>query len=257
MGCGGSRMGNAGGDEVSARIRPLLRRRLEEMKKRSHASVLRGNQTLSKKELLKHGGSDGEETEHDGSMRSAKVAPAPSDHDEVNNEEVVYEEVVEKVIEVVKEQRDDGDYDDHGGCDDGHGHDVDGDHHEEEDEEEEIEGRMSNFDERMICPASPSFKVYCIDISDSDDDEHKDKYGEEKKSSKTENSDIVVDPKDQSIKTAKNGRKGRRRFSIPLPKAATPKKYLFNVASPCYSAAAGGCMGNHHSRLVQEKSSTN
>ncbi|XP_010536592.1 PREDICTED: uncharacterized protein LOC104811564 [Tarenaya hassleriana] len=271
MGCGGSRMGGAEGEAVPAGIRPLLRRRLGGVKKRSQASVLKGNQTLSKKELLRHriGSSDGEETEHDVSMRSAKVAPAP-DHDEVNNNnmEVVYEEVEEKIIEVVKE----GEVDHHDGH--GHGHvchdgcDVHGDdyHHEEEEgelekDDDEEEGRMSNFDERMICPASPSFRVYCIHLSDSDD-EFEDKDGEEKKkSSQTENGAIDdVEPKDQSMERVRKAKKGQRRFRISLPKSAKRKKcHLFNVTAPCYSAVvARGCMGNNHPnpRLAHEKPST-
>ncbi|KAH0937916.1 hypothetical protein HID58_005377 [Brassica napus] len=105
MGCNGSRLGGAAAartDEggvvpLPAGIRPLLRRRLEEMKKRSHASVLKGNQTLSKKELLRHGSSevdDGEEMEekHDSLKLSAKVAPVPDHHVE-EKKEVIYEKI--------------------------------------------------------------------------------------------------------------------------------------------------------------------
>ncbi|KAH0932412.1 hypothetical protein HID58_009529 [Brassica napus] len=103
MGCGSSRLGGGaaaragegGVVPLPEGIRPLLRRRLEEMKKRSHASVLKGNQTQSKKELLRHGSSeDGEEAEeNDDSLKlSAKVAPAPDHHVE-DKKEVIYEKI--------------------------------------------------------------------------------------------------------------------------------------------------------------------
>ncbi|KAL1218821.1 hypothetical protein V5N11_033093 [Cardamine amara subsp. amara] len=270
MGCGVSRLGGstARADEggvvpLPAGIRPLLRRRLEEMKKRSHASVLKGNQTLSKKELLRHGSSeDGEETEeNDGSLKSsAKVAPAP-DHNVEEKKEVIYEKVtsrddVEEVTkqeeeEVVKKQEEVHHHHDQEVVkkqeeENHHGDDVDdvainGVNHDDN------EGRMSNFDERMIGPGSPSFRVYCIDVPyDDDDDEEKD--GEDtRKSMETES--VITEPKeDESIvKKEKRERKGKR-FGMALP-----KKYLSNVTAPCY--AGGGCMGNTNSRIVQEKPS--
>lgn len=204
MGCGGSRLGGAtaradegGVVPLPAGIRPLLRRRLEEMKKRSHASVLKGSQTLSKKELLRHGSSeDGEETEeNDGSLKSsAKVAPAPDHHVE-EKKEVIYEKIpsrddvkeVKEKEEFVKKQEEENhhhDVDDKAinvkkETNDGIKHDDyvdeainvkkegnDGINHDDD------VGRMSNVDERMICPGSPSFRVYCIDVT-SDDDEGK------------------------------------------------------------------------------------
>ncbi|KAG5404006.1 hypothetical protein IGI04_010125 [Brassica rapa subsp. trilocularis] len=119
MGCGSSRLGGGaaaragegGVVPLPEGIRPLLRRRLEEMKKRSHASVLKGNQTQSKKELLRHGSSeDGEEAEeNDDSLKlSAKVAPAPDHHVE-DKKEVIYEKIssikdVKNGEKVVKKQ---------------------------------------------------------------------------------------------------------------------------------------------------------
>lgn len=203
MGCGVSRLGGASartGDggvvPLPAGIRPLLRRRLEEMKKRSHASVLKGSQTLSKKELLRHGSSeDGEETEeNDGSLKSsAKVAPAP-DHNVEEKKEVIYEKItsrgdVQEVKEeekVLKKQEEENHHvvgddsinvkrEETGGIkhDDYVDETInvkkdgnDGMNHEDD------EGRTTNFDERMICPGSPSFRVYCVDVA-SDDDEGK------------------------------------------------------------------------------------
>ncbi|EOA14430.1 hypothetical protein CARUB_v10027633mg [Capsella rubella] len=267
MGCGGSRLGGVaaaraeegGVVPLPAGIRPLLRRRLEEMKKRSHASVLKGSQTQSKKELLRHGSSDdGEDTEeNDGSLKSsAKVAPAPDHHVE-EKKEVIFEKVpsrddVKEVKEeevVVKKQEDENHHQD----------DVkeqeedttinvkkEGDDNKNHDDDEG--SIMSNFDERMIGPGSPSFRVYCIDVPSSDDDEEKD--GEDtRKSMETESVMTELKEVDGSIvKKEKRERRGKR-FGIGLP-----RKYLANVTAPCY--AGGGCMGNtHHSRLVQEKSS--
>ncbi|XP_056861728.1 nuclear polyadenylated RNA-binding protein 3-like isoform X2 [Raphanus sativus] len=273
MGCGGSRLGGA----ASARageggvvplpegIRPLLRRRLEEMKKRSHASVLKGSQTQSKKELLRHGSSeDGEEAEEsDDSLKlSAKVAPAPDHHVE-EKKEVIYEKVssikdVKEGEEVVKKQdekidglisvkkeRNDG----------GHDEDIIVKNQGDDDHDE---GRMSNFDERMICPGSPSFRVYCINVTSSDDDDDdddaddKEKNGEDRgKSMETES--VIIESKEQNesiVKKKKKERKGKR-FGMALP-----RKYLANVTAPCYAGVGRGCMGNNtHSRVVQEKSS--
>lgn len=189
---GAARANEGGVVPLPAGIRPLLRRRLEEMKKRSHASVLKGNQTQSKKELLRHGSSeDGEETEEndvDSLKSSAKVAPAPDQHVE-EKKEVIYEKVpsrddveeVKKEEEVVKKQEEKNHHD----VDDDKVIDVkkEGDDVINHDEamtnvrkEEDVgadhdEGKMSNFDERMICPGSPSFRVYCIDVPSSDDDD--------------------------------------------------------------------------------------
>ncbi|CAN6813424.1 unnamed protein product [Brassica oleracea] len=277
MGCGSSRLGGGaaaragegGVVPLPEGIRPLLRRRLEEMKKRSHASVLKGNQTQSTKELLRHGSSeDGEEAEeNDYSLKlSAKVAPAPDHHVE-DKKEVIYEKISsiknvkegEKVVKkqdekiddvisikkegndediIVKKQGDDGlDHDDHD------------------------EGRMSNFDERMICPGSPSFRVYCINVTssddDDDDDDDKEKDGEDKRKS-METQSVIIEPKEITtqenesiVKKEKKERKGKR-FGMALP-----RKYLANVTAPCYAGAGRGCMGNNtdHSRVVQEKSS--
>ncbi|KAH0889219.1 hypothetical protein HID58_051648 [Brassica napus] len=106
-----ARAGEGGVVPLPEGIRPLLRRRLEEMKKRSHASVLKGNQTQSTKELLRHGSSeDGEEAEeNDDSLKlSAKVAPAPDHHVE-DKKEVIYEKIssiknVKEGEKVVKKQ---------------------------------------------------------------------------------------------------------------------------------------------------------
>ncbi|KAJ0243056.1 Nuclear polyadenylated RNA-binding protein [Hirschfeldia incana] len=272
MGCGGSRLGGAaaarenegGVVPLPAGIRPLLRRRLEEMKKLSHASVLKGNQTMSKKELLRHGSSevdDGEETEEkqDSLKLSAKVAPAPDHHVE-EKKEVIYENIssrddvidVKKEEEVVKKQDEDNHHD--GVIDVAMNVKKDGDdgsnHNEHEkvinDKEEDDsvdhdEGRMSNFDERMICPGSPSFRVYCMDVTSDDDEEEKDAE-DTRKSMETESVIIELKEDESIVKREKSERKGKR-FGIALP-----RKYLANVTA--------GCMGNHtHARLLQEKSS--
>ncbi|CAF1899868.1 hypothetical protein HID58_046618 [Brassica napus] len=267
MGCGGSRLGGAaaaraeegGVVPLPAGIRPLLRRRLEEMKKRSHASVLKGNQTLSKKELLRHGSSevdDGEEMEekHDSWKLSAKVAPVPDHHVE-EKKEVIYEKISSRDgIKEVKKQDEDNHHHDfvddvamnvNKEGDNGSNHNehdkVINDKKEEDDCVDHDEGRMSNFDERMICPGSPSFRVYCIDVTSGDDEEEKD--AEDTRKSMESESVIIESKEDESIvKKEKRERKGKR-FGIALP-----RKYLANVTA--------GCMGNHtHARLVQDKSS--
>ncbi|CDY16350.1 BnaA02g11540D [Brassica napus] len=266
-GAAAARTDEGGVVPLPAGIRPLLRRRLEEMKKRSHASVLKGNQTLSKKELLRHGSSevdDGEEMEekHDSLKLSAKVAPVPDHHVE-EKKEVIYENIssrdgvkeVKKEEEIVKKQDEDNHH--HGVVDDvamnvnkegdnGSNHNehdkVINDKKDEDDSVDHDEGRMSNFDERMICPGSPSFRVYCIDVT-SDDDEEEEKDAEDTRKSMESESVLIESKEDESIvKKEKRERKGKR-FGIALP-----RKYLANVTA--------GCMGNHtHARLMQEKSS--
>ncbi|KAJ4875890.1 hypothetical protein Rs2_40908 [Raphanus sativus] len=287
MGCGGSRLGGvaaARADEggvvpLPAGIRPLLRRRLDEMKKRSHANVFKGNNTLSKTEFLRHNSSeDGDEKEEnvESLKLSSKVAPAPEHHVE-EKKEVIYEKVssideVKEEEEVVKKQdeKNDDAVNVKKEGNDGINHDEiiiakkeggDGVAQDGRINLDEViiakkkgyngvdhdEGRMSNLDERMICPGSPSFRVYCIDVASDDDEEEK--YGEvARKSMETES--ISIEPKeDESIvKKEKRERKGNR-FGIALP-----RKYLANVTAQCYANA--GCMGNNtHTRRVQEKSS--
>ncbi|CAN8302387.1 unnamed protein product [Cochlearia groenlandica] len=280
MGCGGSRLtgqaamrANEGGVvPLPAGIRPLIRRRLEEMKKRSHVNVLKGNQTLSKKELLKHGSSeDGEEAEENEdkiTKSSAKVAPVSDLHVE-EKKEVIYEKIVpkndddvqedEKIVKkqdhdeeihhdenvndvvesiiVVKKEEDVDGVNDHD--------EVIANKKEENDCVNHDEEKMNNLDERMICNGSPSFRVYCVDVV-SDDEEEKD--GESTRESMETESVIIEHKEDGSIvKQDKKERRGKR-FGIALP-----RRYLANVTATCY--AGGGCMGNNtQSRLMQEKS---
>ncbi|CAH8383780.1 unnamed protein product [Eruca vesicaria subsp. sativa] len=226
MGCGGSRLGGAAGARAGEGsvvplpegIRPLLRRRLEEMKKRSHASVLKGSQTQSKKELLRHGSSeDGEEAEEkDDSLKlSAKVAPAPDHHVE-EKKEVIYEKVssdndVKDGVEVVKKQ------------------------------DEKIDDVISTKKE-----GNDDGRDVDIIIPQKD--------GEDKRKS-METESVIIEPKEQNegiVKKEKRVRKGKgkgKRFGMALP-----RKYLANVTAPCY--AGRGCMGNNpNTRVVQEKSS--
>ncbi|CAN8253451.1 unnamed protein product [Cochlearia groenlandica] len=272
MGCGGSRLGgearpNEGGVvPLPAGIRPLLRRRLEEMKKRSHASVLKGKQTLSKKELLKHGSSeDGEETEEnddDNLKLSAKVAPTPDHQNMEEKKEVIYEKIspkndVKQEEEVVKKQEvenidkaNNDKKEENDGTNNNNNDDKNINVKKEKKEDDHEETILKDLEERMICYGSPSFRVYCVDIPSDDDQEEKDEENT-KKSVETESVIIIpIKEEENIIKSEKKTRKGKR-FGIALP-----KKYLANVTAPCY--AGRGCMGNNnntHSRLVQEKSS--
>lgn len=143
MGCGGSKL-DPEDEAVPPRLRPLLRRRLEEIKKRRQATALKGD-ALSRKELLKNEVEDDDHSavqslpdnnetksssSRDGSIRSAKVAPAP-------------EECQEEAVNWV---------------------DVEG----EDEEGNGEDGRLSNVDGRRIAPGSPSFRVYCVEMSESD-----------------------------------------------------------------------------------------
>ncbi|KAF8116950.1 hypothetical protein N665_0013s0009 [Sinapis alba] len=285
MGCSGSRLGVAAAaraDEggvvpLPSGIRPLLRRRLEEMKKRSHASVFKENNTLSKTELLRQNSSeDGDEKQEniENLKLSSKVTHVPDHHVE-EKKEVFYEKVssiyeVKEEEEVVKkkDEKNDDAINVQKEGNDGINHDEviiakkEGDDgvaqydctnldeviiakKEGDDGVDQDEGRMSNLDERMISPGSPSFRVYCIDVASDNDEEEKD--GKvARKLMETESVIIELKEDESIVKKEKRERKGNR-FGIALP-----KKYLANVTAQCYANA--GCMGNNtHTRRVQEK----
>lgn len=218
MGCGGSKL-DPEDEAVPPRLRPLLRRRLEEIKKRRQTTTLKGD-AISRKELLKnevedddhspvHSLPDNNETKssssRDGSIRSAKVAPAP-------------EECQEEAVNWV---------------------DVEG-------EDDEGDGE----DGRRIAPGSPSFRVYCVESSESDKEDFKDDDSSNKKSQTDDGSvsDKSVSSTERSVvKTDKKGSK-RRRFKGVLPNGGSVK-HLFKVKS-CYNPS---CTGNHDARLLSGK----
>lgn len=82
-----------GGEVVPARIRPLLRRRFEDIKTR-HASAIKHEKgpTLSKKQLLQDGGEEGDDDSHK-SLDSPGSPPFPEP--EMSRNEIVEENVVD------------------------------------------------------------------------------------------------------------------------------------------------------------------
>ncbi|KAL9372892.1 hypothetical protein Peur_035136 [Populus x canadensis] len=100
MGCGGSRPDNRA-DVLPAKLRPLLWKRYEEMKRQKNARIVKDSPNHSKKELLKDGVSDGDSSPRDNDRRSissqeddVKVAPAP-ECDETTTENVKIAKAVE------------------------------------------------------------------------------------------------------------------------------------------------------------------
>ena len=133
---------------------------------------------------------------------SAKVAPTPDHHveekkeviykkissiDEIKEEKEVVKKQDEKIDDAINVNKEGNNGINHDGVliakkegDDGVAHDdclnldeVIIAKKEGEKGVDHDEGRMSNLDERMICPGSPSFRVYCIDVASDDDKEGK------------------------------------------------------------------------------------
>ncbi|KAJ6358645.1 hypothetical protein OIU76_000376 [Salix suchowensis] len=113
MGCGGSRPENRA-DVLPAKLRPLLWKRYEEMKRQKNAGILKDSPNHSKKELLKDGVSDGDNSSNHHSPRDndrgssssqeddVRVAPAP-ECDETTTGNVKIAEAVELKPELNKQ----------------------------------------------------------------------------------------------------------------------------------------------------------
>lgn len=104
MGCNNSRL-NSNGEVVPARIRPLLLRRIEELRKHRNGASVRGEGTLSKKQLLK-----GDAAEEDDDYQSSnedgnkhKISSKETQHatKERSQQTMVRVVTVEKLSKVV------------------------------------------------------------------------------------------------------------------------------------------------------------
>lgn len=233
MGCGGSRPDNRA-DVLPAKLRPLLWKRYEEMKRQKNARIVKDSPNHSKKELLKDGASDGDSSSHhhfprDNDRRSissqeddVKVAPAP-ECDETTTENVKIAKAVELKPEFNKQceqatlpagsinmisnetstqmkevetpvagsqglasaapyNNETSDKQDSKHGEDGedktleamdtamknvNGIEMCGDKNEQD---SELEDELRSMDESCICPGSPSFRVYFIESSNTDDE---------------------------------------------------------------------------------------
>jgi hypothetical protein len=228
MGCGGSRPDNRA-DVLPAKLRPLLWKRYEEMKRQKNARIVKDSPNHSKKELLKDGVSDGDSSPRDNDRRSissqeddVKVAPAP-ECDETTTENVKIAKAVELKPEFNKQceqatlpagsiniisnetstqmkevetpvagsqglasaapyNNETSDKQDSKHGEDGehktleamdtamknvNGIEMCGDKNEQD---SELEDELRSMDESCICPGSPSFRVYFIESSNTDDE---------------------------------------------------------------------------------------
>ncbi|GKV17391.1 hypothetical protein SLEP1_g27906 [Rubroshorea leprosula] len=202
------------------KLGPFLRRTLEEirrLKSLSKKQLLRDGEklnTLSKKQLLKDDehsrrNSDNENDRMSVSSEnagSATVAPAPIETDEilvraeakkVVENEGIQEEVVEAVMAAIKKMA------------------LEETNAEEEDKDEDEEyGRLRRLDGEFLYPASPSFRVYCVDTLENEDQEKED-------DTKTEDlqRDEIVDPSNSSEgSVAKKTQKRGMKFRSVLPR---------------------------------------
>ncbi|KAM7274305.1 hypothetical protein ACFE04_028969 [Oxalis oulophora] len=222
MGCTASRLDTEGSD-MSGKSRPVLRRRLDEMLSR------RSNKNLMKKQLLRDAPEDQpSEDSSEGSIKFAQVAPE-TEQDKIVNE-----------------------------TDKGHSNKKDEkimDVEFLEGEEDDDESRSSGFEGPLICPRSPSFRVYCVHepFSDSKDDKLDQdddmKFGNASKKSDTEESNVLPTSDEGSDSEKPKKEKRGRKFKRAIMKASG--KHFMNVKS-CYTPACGG--GQHEkTRLLSAK----
>ncbi|XP_040986827.1 histone H3.v1 [Juglans microcarpa x Juglans regia] len=281
MGSGNSKL-TPEGETMPARIRPVIHRWFEEIKRRRNAN-------MSKKGLLKDA-VEGEESSgrprslHDRESEStsslhkntapskaalpvveeksdAAVVPRPSVSDKTNKES--------------KEHKHDpeicGKRDVKGGRGEEDEEEKENrvvekavvveevvavhkeDHHDQEttEEEEEEDDELDTY----ICPgSSPSFRVYCVHSTDDDEEEEEEEIS--KKGSRHKNSPSTGDSvesnfsEDQEITRTKKikGNKGRR-LKRAIRKSGPAVKNLLHVAT-CYHPA---CSGQDRAHLLEEK----
>ncbi|XP_027360051.1 rRNA-processing protein EFG1-like [Abrus precatorius] len=241
MGTSNSKLNaNGGGEVLPARIRPLLHRRVEELRKRKSGTNLRGGAaveeeegTLSKKQLLKHDDEnfqsfDENETENTRLAESveklSKVVPLPvpecatqEQRDELHSDRELGKKVEgELKTEKVKSagpQTEQANAE-HGGDDDD----------DDEEDEDEIESG------RRIGPGSPSFKIYCVETENNKEQEESDE-------SETENQSIAKLPKSPSLNSVESfdsasGNLGNSNEIVEIPSIPNrkgPKKKKFGA----------------------------
>ncbi|KAK4256883.1 hypothetical protein QN277_006548 [Acacia crassicarpa] len=190
MGCGSSRMNSAEG-LVPEKIRPLLFRRYEELKKRRQgpAAAMQRETTLSKKNLLKadedinsNNSSDGAEAEYKPAVISPmkveatnKVAPLPlesgSEHETSTDTEnhkgnTEQQKLPEKEKDATGEEKNTKEAEETVA---------------EKNEDEQLEEKSDDdedgdddddfgFGDITLCPASPSFRIYCLPPQNNKDE---------------------------------------------------------------------------------------
>ncbi|KAK6250298.1 hypothetical protein QQP08_010523 [Theobroma cacao] len=250
MGRGASKLDHRKG-EMLPKLPPILCRKLEEIRRR------RAGATLSKKQLLKDGDEDECASIHhnerkslsslsspepdEDSIGSAKVAPEPTEPKEIFSDQEVIDQ--EKSTEQNNNK------------DNNNAEEEDKEKVEElalEETEDEEYGRFSNVEGSLICPGSPSFRVYYIESLQNKEDNGKDDY-----MNKGSLSDTDVD----AVETVESGKsteesvakiKKRGRKGMKFRRVGGPVKNFLNVKS-CYYPSCGGL---EISRLIAAKPAT-
>ncbi|ONI07898.1 hypothetical protein PRUPE_5G146000 [Prunus persica] len=241
------------GEAVPPRIRSLLQRKFEEIRGRTKAKKLKASHTFSKKQLLK----DGEQEEVDISVphslqsspefenlpspktpQTLELLPRLPELDrraKQSDEDQIRRDGAEFSVEDDKEAKGVNVY--IGGVF-AMGETTEG---EEEEEDEVNDAGMQRNSKIHLCPASPSFRVYCMEPLEIENDDSKDDITDEdfkhKKSPSAESADSSVD----SVQDTKTKQKGRRRRRIKNALRPNTVKNLLNVKG-CYYA---GCTGGH------------
>jgi hypothetical protein len=224
MGGNNSRSVNPNGEDVlPARLRPLLRQRIEEFRKRRNA---RRDDAVSKKELLKDdaGNNDDrssnvnevlEETRQHGEEKTtvhavtveklSQVAPLPvsecgieeeehkgsKDHNLEKCKEIERNVAEVKIAASLQENKYEESNEKH----------DDEDKKEEEEEEEEDEEEDENEIGRLIGPGSPSFRIYYIEATERKEQELRDTRVSDKQQGEKEDEPIAVHYKSHSCES--------------------------------------------------------
>ncbi|XP_020420125.1 uncharacterized protein LOC18777480 isoform X3 [Prunus persica] len=197
------------GEAVPPRIRSLLQRKFEEIRGRTKAKKLKASHTFSKKQLLK----DGEQEEVDISVphslqsspefenlpspktpQTLELLPRLPELDrraKQSDEDQIRRDGAEFSVEDDKEAKGVNVY--IGGVF-AMGETTEG---EEEEEDEVNDAGMQRNSKIHLCPASPSFRVYCMEPLEIENDDSKDDITDEdfkhKKSPSAESADSSVD----------------------------------------------------------------
>ncbi|KDP22567.1 hypothetical protein JCGZ_26398 [Jatropha curcas] len=263
MGCGGSRF-ESETENLSPRLRPLLRRRFQEIKK--HIKVV--SETPSKKELLKDANPDQESftrllgfdhqsissKEDELQMESVSVSsigttikPLNKDFKRDHKDDQAAE--ARKETNIKQESKDEDKYQGEGMASTVEEEDE---KREENEEDEENYSSLRSLSEECDGVGSPSFRVYYIESLENIKEEDDMNNGSEKKSI-SDDRDMTVESLNSNIdsvrKTKKKGKKGSRlRRVIPIGRQAAVKN-LLKVKSSCNPA----CAGNNNASLLEEK----
>ncbi|KAM6570397.1 hypothetical protein CsatB_018382 [Cannabis sativa] len=247
MGCQNSKL-NADVLAIPPKLRPILWRKVEELRNRRRNGVVNGT-TISKKELLKDGKvymlpSSVDENEsrksislEDDSVSSSGSRPKPvkeetkmetmeeKTEEEDKDSAVVKVEALEKMVVVEEEEEEEKE------------------NEEEEMEEEEDEERGN------LCPGSPSFRVFFVESSLGEKDDVKNDSKDENHMKQKWGSANSADSIEQETKVIKKRMKNRTRITRAICRGPVAVKHLLSSSS-CYHPS------NDRDSLLNKKPAT-